>query len=158
MTSLVSITIALLVFGVYVDFIWKKYGIQPSISKSVEYLPDNRKFIFSLVIAGFTVPLAIAASDMILMPIALGLIAMVGFAWRITDKLTKSIHVLFVLAGIALAGISMWFEYDMWYIVAATAALILVSLFFVNKRYWIWWVEIITFAVFSLGILIHLIK
>lgn len=155
MINIVLLTLSLLTFGGYVDYIWGKYGVQKSISMSIYCLPKNRRWIFTLVLFAFAVPIIIVTQDKILMPIAAWLVAGVGAACNILgSKITKTVHMVGAVGGIVLAYFSLFYEYNYWITIVISAILIIFALIILKKNK-IWWVEVIAFLTLLSSLIIN---
>lgn len=155
MINLILLTISLVVFGGYVEIIWSKYGIQKSISMSYYCLPDKFKFVFTLILFGFSIPIILVSSDMVFMPIAGWLISGVGAACNImSNKITKTVHMISAIGGITLAFFSLCYEYNAWIIVVISAILMGIAAFKIKEGK-IWWIEIIAFTAVWIGLLLN---
>lgn len=153
MNNFILLGISAIIFVAYVAYIWIKYGIQKSISMSVYCLSTTERWIFTLVLFGFTIPIMIVASDKVWMPIAAWLVSGVGAVWNIlSSKITKGVHLFAAISGIITANYSLITEYHMWLLPALLALMIAITPFAFNKKYFIWYIEIESFAVILLGL------
>jgi len=168
---------SLAIFLAYIGFIWVTYGIQPSISESYYDLPGKQKYIFTLVIWAFAIPVMIVG-DNIWFFLAGSLICFVGAApafrdedegnmrmiWNapknklepMPDRSTEYwIHMIGAYGGtiLGIAGLLIGYHQYATVLVALLAAVII---------YWkasnkIWWLEILAFTTIWEGILIELL-
>lgn len=134
--------IMLSVFVGYVMFITSQYGVLSSISESYYRLPDKLKFLFTIYCWGFAFPAIILGANFgsFLIPIAGGLICMVGVATAFKLKFEGILHTIAAIGGILLSQISIIFEFhNMYYvtILLAVYCLLIVIYKIQNKVFWI---------------------
>jgi len=137
-----------IVFSSYVSFIWLKYGIQRSISNSYYRLPNRLKFLFTLFCWGFAYP-AMMLSLNPLMFFAGTLICLVGVASAFkSNKILHISHMVGAYGGVALSMISIWIDFNMWYLTVAFIVISGLLMMFKNKlkNNQIWWIEILAFS------------
>lgn len=127
----------------YVSYIWIKYGIQTSISNSYYALSENMNWLFVAFTWLFAFPTMIIGNSYLMLFAGAGIV-FVGAAAAIHHPIVSKIHNISAITGISLALIAIIFQYHMWYIAAAVAALILLA-YLIDKKYLIWWAEIIVF-------------
>lgn len=139
-----------LVFVSYVSFIWIKYGIQKSISESYYTLPKKENFLFVLFIWLFAFP-AMFLGNSLLMFFAGGGIVWVGANAAMHKMPTRAIHLTAAIGGMVLGGLAMIFQYDMWYMTTGIVGLLPI-VYLIDKKYFMWWAEIIIFAAISIVI------
>lgn len=132
----------------YVSYIWIKYGIQKSISKSYYVLPKKRNFLFVLFTWLFAFPV-IFIGNSILMFFAGGGIVWVGANAAMHKNPTKTIHLVAAIGGMILGGLAMIFQYDMWYMTAGVAASLPI-LYLVDKKHFMWWAELAVFIAITI--------
>ena len=136
------------VFLAYVGFIWKKYGIQKSISESYYVLPKKENFLFVLFTWLFAFP-AMILGDSYLMLFAGGGIVFVGAAAAMHKMPTRAVHLTAAIGGMILACLAMIFQYHMWYMVVGVATLIPVA-YLLDKKHIMWWIECLIFTAISI--------
>ena len=95
---------AIVVFFSYVAYIWKKYGVQRSISNSYYKLPENRKFLFIGFCWLFAFPVMILG-DNALMFGAGTFICFVGAAAAMHRFPTRAVHLTGAIGGMILGPI-----------------------------------------------------
>ena len=144
-----SFWIMLSVFVSYVAFIWIRYGIQKSISDSFYRLIEDPKVpnvigqsLFTFFCWGFAFPAIILGANFgsFLIPLAGGLICMVGVATAFKLKFEGILHTIAAIGGILLSQISIIFEFhNMYYvtILLAVYCLLIVIYKVQNKVFWI---------------------
>ena len=142
------ITMTILFFG-YVIFIWKRYGIQSSVSESYYRLPRNLQWLFTLATWGYALPAMIIGLDLtgngIVFLAGTG-IAFVGASPAFKGiKMEHTVHLIGALVGITAAQLFLITE-GYWYMTLLFA--IFSGLAFIIKYFYnnfIWWVEILAF-------------
>lgn len=160
-TQLITLLISIVSFNLYLIIIEKIYGVQKSISMSVKCLPDKWKWLFVLFMIMSMAPLLITTIDKTLMPIAIWMVLAVG-ATPLTErdrfaKLSEGLHMFGAFGGISLGFVSLWIEYGMWYLVLNE--LVLVLILFLTKSIRgevIWYIELFSYIILVLGILISI--
>lgn len=146
----------LTVFCSYIGFIWKKYGVLPSISDSWYHLPDKQKilftffcwlFAFSVIFLGNTPLMFFAGSGIIF----------VGAAAAFKEQLSRQVHLTGAVVAITASQLSIYFYYNLLYL---NIIFISLSLLFILLNKWIhnkiWWIEIVAFASIVYAIAINL--
>lgn len=145
-TIILFATILIVFFG-YVAFIWKRYGILPSISESWYRLPDKDKILFTLFCWGFAFP-AIILGDNVLMFLAGTGISFVGAAAQFKQTMTRTVHIIGAFTGVLFSQLAIYFDYNLFYINLIFISLAL-SIFLLRKtkiKNYIWWIEITAFT------------
>ena len=136
--------ISMSIFVFYMRYVIVNYGIQQSISDTYYRLPDALKFIFPLVLWGFTLPIMLVSKTTLIL-LSIGFINLVGAtAMYRRDRLTNIIHMIGTIGGMALGLLSMLFDFQSY---NALLIFIIVSMILsvVSKNY-MWWIEIIFFV------------
>lgn len=142
-------TLMVTVFVAYVMFIWMKYGKQTSISESYYTLQKEKKgFLFVLFTWLFAFP-AMILGNSYWMFFAGGGIVWVGGNAAMHKNPTRTIHLVAAIGGMILGCFAMIFQYHMWYIVVGAAMLSLLALL-LDKKYYMWWSELIIFTAISI--------
>ena len=136
------------VFLSYITFIWRKYGVQKSISESYYVLPKKDNWLFVAFCWLFAFPAMILGSSY-LMLFAGGGIVLVGAAAAMHRFPTRFWHLFGAIGGMILGSIAMIVQFHMWYIVAAAAILAGLSLL-LDKKHAMWWTELIIFTAISI--------
>ena len=149
-TILLSISTG--IFVAYVIFVMIKFGIQKSISESYYRFPNSMRFIFTLALWGFAIPIIMLGgiSESVLLFLAGGFIVLVGAAPAFKGLLMEyKAHMLGAYTGILLGLTSLIVDFGSWEIVAIAVVLaILLKIF--SKNY-IWWIEILAFFTILVG-------
>ena len=147
------ITMTIMFFG-YVIYIWKRYGIQSSVSESYYRLPRNLQWLFTLAAWGYALPAMIIGLDLTgngLVFLAGTGIAFVGASPAFKGiNMEHTVHVIGALVGITAAQLFLIVE-GYWYITllfAIFSGLAFISKYFYNN--FIWWVEILAFLSVSI--------
>lgn len=153
---MIAILISTVVFVSYVAYIWIKYGAQKSISQSYYNLPTNKRWVFSVFILGFTLPLALLATfnNLVYLPIGAWLVSGVAVTCNLNNsKFTKVVHMIMAIGGIVFSLFSLWYECEIWqpsiYMLIASVC----CLFMTKKP--IWWIEIFGFVSIILGYIVY---
>lgn len=143
-----------LVFTSYVLYVCTKYGLPKSISDSYYILKKKHRWVFTLILWGFAVPL-IPAGDSLLMVLAVMGIAFVGAAPAFKDfEVERRVHVMGATAGVVLGMVSLWTEHGVWYVTVLYAFMFLVLLIN-NVKNVIFWIEVLAFYLVIFGLLIE---
>jgi hypothetical protein len=138
----------ILFFG-YIIFIWKRYGIQSSVSESYYRLPRNLQWLFTIATWGYALPAMIIGLDFTgngLVFLAGTGIAFVGASPAFKGiKMEHTVHLIGALVGITAAQLFLIVE-GYWYVTLLFA--IFSGLAFIIKYFYmnfIWWIEILAF-------------
>ena len=145
-TITIILTISITVFILYIAYIWRRFGVQKSISDSYYRLkPIKQGWLFTLFCIGFAYPIAILASNLWITPAAF-LIILVGVARAFKDtKFLKIAHMTGAYGGVGLGIIGLGVEYGLWWL-SITFAIISFMLLIIKVPNKIWWVEIVAFV------------
>ncbi|MFW5915894.1 MAG: hypothetical protein ACOCTM_00325 [Bacteroidota bacterium] len=149
--SIIAIIISFFVFTGYLLYVAFRYGITQSISKS--YYKLKGKWLFTIVLWGFSIPLMIAAAKPLMFFAGAG-ICFTGAAPSTSVRMEARWHIGSSVAGIVLGTFGMWIHYGMWWIPAVQAAFTLFLVFFKVKNY-TWWIETLAFYLILAGIFIE---
>lgn len=151
--NIILLLLSALIFISYIQRVAHFYGIQKSISESYYRLPDKYKFIFTLSLWGFAMPVLIIGNSL-LMFAAASAICFVGAAAAFKDlKITKQVHMVGAYGGILLGMVSIIIDYNLWELVLIASMLSLFTRFFIKN--YIWWIEVIAFFTILLAIYIN---
>lgn len=139
--------IMLTVFVGYVLFISTQYGILPSISDSWYHLPDKLKFLFTGFCWGFAFPAIILGVNFgsFLIPLAGGMICMVGVATAFKLKFEGLLHTIAAVGGIILSQLSIIFEFHSMYYITILLALYCLLIVIMKVENKVFWIEIGSF-------------
>jgi hypothetical protein len=151
MNTMMLPIISAAIFFTYIAFIWVRYGVQPSVSESYYCLPEKYKFVFTLVMWGFTLPLMIAANSL-LMFIAGSGIFFVGAAAAFKQPMTRTVHYVAAAVGIAF-GVVWIISVGLWWL-PLMYVLCSASFWFVLDEEKIWWIEILSFTLIILAFIL----
>ena len=155
-TQLISLIASFFIFAGYVTYIYSKFGVLKSISKSYYELRPKNKWMFTIALWGFSIPMIIAG-DTALMFLAGSAICFVGAAPAYKDSMTDKVHVAGAVAGIVLGAAAMWINYGFWWITGLMAlSAFLMSHFEIKNE--TWWIEITEFMFIFLGVLLSIIR
>jgi ABC-type iron transport system FetAB permease component len=144
-------TISAVIFFSYIAFILVRYGVQPSVSESYYCLPEKYKFVFTLVMWGFTLPLMFAANSLLMMLAGTG-IFFVGAAVAFKQPMTRTVHYVAAALGIGfgmvwIISVGLWWLPLMYVLCSA-------SFWFVLDEEKIWWIEILSFTLIILAFIL----
>lgn len=150
MTEIILFSIIVISFFGYISYIYKKFGILPSISESYYHLPLKLKFLFTLFCYFISIPsmmLGILLKDSVLMLLAGISISFVGATSTFKDKLTRPIHIISAITGIILSNLAIMINFNLLY-VSLIFLFLSVIIFLLRKKYfknYVWWIEILAF-------------
>jgi len=155
--------IMLSVFIGYVAWIWKRFGVLPSISDSYYHLPKNLQPIFTFFCWGFALPAMIIGSSGLMFFAGAG-IAFVGAAAAFKEKMTSTVHVVGAMMGVLLSQLAILVQYHMWPLNIAFLAIAIpftITRFIKIKGKEIcpnrtWWVEIAAFLAICIALALNL--
>ena len=149
--SITAVIISFLVFTGYLLYVALRYGITQSISQS--YYKLKGKWLFTIVLWGFSIPLMIAAAKPLIF-LAGAAICFTGAAPSTSFKLEAHWHIGSSVAGIVFGALGMWIHFGMWWIPAIQAVFTLFLVLLKVKNY-TWWIETLAFYLILAGILIE---
>lgn len=160
MLNVVMLSIMTMVFGVYVLWIYRKYGVLSSISESYYRLPKNKKLLFTLFCWGFATP-AIIVGDSVLMFLAGAGICFVGAAAAFKEEMDHKVHYIGAMSGIILSQLSIIFDMGLWPI-SVFAGLIALAIYLRYRKSekgnaMTWWIEIVAFCSIILALTINML-
>jgi uncharacterized membrane protein (DUF485 family) len=137
-------------FVVYVVFIWGRYGIIKSISKSYKKLEDTKKslgilFTIFCFVMGFLLMALVPIMGKFMAVSAMGAL-FTGAASRTEQKMTKTVHL--VASGLLIAGahLAIICTFNVWYPIGIA---IMSGLVFLTEKikHPIWWFELAQFII-----------
>lgn len=139
--------IMLSVFVGYVMFITLQYGVLSSISESYYRLPNKLKFLFTGFCWGFAFPAIILGANFgsFLIPLAGGMICMVGAATAFKLKFEGLLHTIAAVGGIILSQLSIIFEFHGMYYITILLALYCLLIVIMKVENKVFWIEIGSF-------------
>lgn len=164
MINLILLLISVLIFGGYVFYIYKTYGVLTSVSDSVYHLPN--KWLFSVIMMIFPIPLIIVGinvcpENLQFLPfLAGGFITFVGAApCIIKEEMEVKVHVIGATGGVILETLFLIFALHIWYFGVILILFTLYSTSKLNKfplyvKNHTWWIEILAFILMVLALLI----
>jgi len=151
-------------FFSYVAFIWKRFGILPSISDSYYHLSKNEKPLFTFFCWGFSLPAAIIGFTLsetsifqfLMFFVAAG-IMFVGASPDFKNGMDKTVHSISAYVGVITGHLFIFFTFkELWFILPSFIIFSLLFLFNKNGKNAIWWIEIFTFLSISYAFLVNL--
>lgn len=141
----------------YLAYIWRTFGILPSISDSYRHI--KQKWLFTLVLWSISFPVIIVGSDPLLFFAGVG-IAFVGAAPKFWQDLEGKVHVAGAIGGIALGTIWTIFSGFWWLgvpfiVFAALVGLKVKGKYLIKINNHTWWVEVAAFAMILIALLLR---
>ena len=143
------------IFIAYVAFIWKKFGVLPSISESWYRLQGLEKSLFTFFCWGVGIPMLFQTDGTTAWFFCSGAgLGFVGAAtmFRSGDKTTRWIHFIGAFAGMVCGLMGVGFERGDFTpsIIWVVISLIILLINFKNRM---WWIEISAFFALIYGLL-----
>lgn len=150
-----NLTLLLLSIGIFIAFtlfVSLKYGVQKSISASINKLDGAfEKSLYSLFILGIAIPMMIV-SNTTLGWFAGALLAIDFAAVSAGDKMQQFLHSFGADAGMMLGLLMLLLDFHLWYL---PVAFILFALFALWKlKNSTWWIETAVFVIVITGLFI----
>lgn len=164
--KLIALIVSFIVFTGYVMVycLWK-FGLTKSISITYYYLKKKHRGLFTGALAGFAIPLSIAADNQ-WHAWAAAMIVCTGLAADFLDKNdlyeddkkkpAYKIHMFCAYAGVVIGLIGLWAHFGLWQFTVYSAVAIFFLMLLQVKNY-IWFIEVIAYYVIALGILINIL-
>lgn len=149
--SVILSIISFLVFTGYLLYVALRYGITQSISAS--YYKLKGKWLFTIALWGFSIPLMIAAAKPLIFLAGAG-ICFTGAAPSTSFKMEERWHIGSSVAGIVFGILGIWIHLGMWWIPAIQAVFTLIFVLLKVKNY-TWWIETLAFYLVLAGVLIN---
>jgi len=157
MMNLILLLVSIFTFAGYCFYIYKTYGMLSSISESYYRLPENSKWLFTVITWMYAIPLIIVGSTG-LMFFAGAFVCFVGAAPGFKsspDDMENKIHVIGATGGIALSMAAIWFNL---HIYPVPIIMILFTLYVTSKwnriPYHTWWIECFAYFLIVLSLTI----
>lgn len=144
---MIYILISLIIFTAYVVGVWITFGVLKSISDS--YYHIKNKWLFTIALQGFAIPVILAGENIWLFFAGAG-ICLVGVASQFKLKQEGNIHYIAAVLGIIFGTIWL-FVSGLWYLGIALIVLIILLRFVKNYT---WWQEIAAYYIILLGLLL----
>lgn len=114
------------IFSLYLGYVIDRYGVQKSISMTYYLLPVKQKYLFTLALWGFAIPVMIVGNTPLLF-FAGALIGVVATAPMFQgSKMEFYMHMSGAYGGIILAYLSLIIDFQMYYFAAGVLALCIV--------------------------------
>lgn len=149
--EIVLLIISAVIFISYITTIALRFGIQKSISESYYDLRPEWKFVFTLTLWGFAIPVMIVGNSFLFF-LAGGLICFVGAAAGFKSlAMTYKVHMIGAYGGVILGFTALIFDLG-YYAMPLVAALSIIIMWF-NCRFKIWWIEVLAFSTVWIGLL-----
>jgi len=155
MLEVIGMQLSFVIFFVFLIIIQYKYGTQKSVSESYYRIPKKWKFVFTLVLAGFAVPIMIAGHN-ILIFLAGACIVFVATAPAFKSTNTeRKIHMIGAVSGIAFGLLATIFIYNLWPLVLLASGIS--GVIYKLSKYFIWWIEVVSFIVIWIAVMTSLL-
>jgi len=154
---LYSAIASILIFTGYIIYIRVKYGQLKSISASWYWLNSSQKWLFTLALWGFTLPLSIAGNTALFF-LAAGGICFTGAAADTKSlSMTEHVHTIGATGGIILGMGALLIDFHLWYIFLP---FFLFSIYMIKKniRNHTYWIETIAYYTIWIAILLNILK
>ena len=146
---MITIVISFIIFTAWLIFIRLAFGKLDSISESFYKLSEKYRFIFTLVLWGFSLPLMVNVNSVWLF-LSISGIAFVGAAAAYKEGLTSAVHFIGAFGGIIMGLIYLLTQGLFWSVIPST--LVSVSLYFLSKRP-TYWIEIVSYYTILIGLI-----
>jgi hypothetical protein len=133
MTNLFILLFSIFVFVGFIIYVIETIGVLPSISESYYHLPENRKWLFTLITWGYAIPIMIVG-DCGMLFFAGAFICFVGAAPAFKETFPDMdgiVHVVGAVGGISLSMMGIWFGLHLWYV-----PIIMAIFFLYSKSKW----------------------
>lgn len=151
---MIYLIISITIFSFYVGYTVDRYGVQKSISVTYYFLPIKQKWMFTLALVGFAIPVAIIGSTFLLF-LAATLICLVATAPLFEgSKMEYYAHMFGAYVGIGLGFLSLIIDFEMYYLVGV-AGIICMFLYKYASNH-IFYIEIVAFLTIWIGLFINL--
>ena len=144
-----TIAISFIIFTAWLIFIRLAFGKLDSISESFYKLSEKHRFIFTLVLWGFSLPLMVNVNSVWLF-LSISGIAFVGAAAAYKEELTSTVHFVGAVGGIIMGLVYLLTQWLFW--LALPSILVSVSLYFLSKRP-TYWIEIVSYYTILIGLI-----
>jgi hypothetical protein len=142
--------LSLFVFTGYLLFISVKYRRLESISASFYALPERHRYVFTLALWGFAMPVMMASTSAFQFLAGAG-ICFVGAAAAYKEELTNTVHYAGAVSGIVFGMIHLVIV-GLWYM-AAIYGLFFVLALLKSKRP-VFWVEVVAFYIIVVSLIV----
>lgn len=143
--------LSFVVFIGYLIYLIKYYGVLKSISHSYSLISEPTLYVLAMF--GFALPIMLLSTATPLMIVAgFGILIASATAGGRT-KFEVIIHRIGAEVGQLIACISMWLDFNMWYLSVAFVLFAILSLIIKYKAH-IWWIEVSAFAMIFIGMIL----
>ena len=153
--DILLLSLSFMVFMGYLWYLIKNYGVLRSISHS--YLEIKEPTLYVLAMFGFAIPMMFLSISTPLIYIAAFGILLCSATAAVRTKFETLVHRIGAEGGQLLACISMWVDFNLWYLSIAFVLFTIISLL-INYKKHTWWIEVSAFIMIFLGMLITIIK
>ena len=134
----------------YLVYVRLRFKMTHSISAT--YYEIKNKWLFTIVLWGFSIPLIIIAAKP-LMFLAGAAICFTGAAPGVDEKMERRWHIGSSVAGIAIGTIALWVYYGLWWVVAIQAIFTVLAKYG-KMRYHTYFIELLAIVLIWTSIFI----
>jgi len=152
--KLIALILSFIIFTSYVAGITIKFGWLRSVSASWYYIEN--KWIFTLSLWGFSIPLMIAGGTALTFLAGLAICFAGAAADTKNTELTEKVHVIGAMAGIIFGMAALIIDFNLWYFVLAQLIFTIPAMK-CNMRNHTFWIEIVAYYLVWLGMLIRIV-
>lgn len=142
---------SLAVFVIYLVTMYLLHGMTKSVSAT--YYELRYKWVFTMVLWGFSIPLIIAAAEPLIF-LAGAAICFVGAAPGVEKKMERRWHVRSSYIGIIVGLVALWVHYGFWEPMAIQAAFTIPAKFGKLKNH-TYWIEVLAFALVWISVFLN---
>lgn len=146
------LTYQVLIFTFYIIYIWRNYGVQPSISDSWYIMKEKWLFTFFI----WSLAIVTCFYGTLLFFLSGAFLAFVGAATAFKDKMTDKVHYIGATGGISLSLIALA-ELGIWLPLISTISISVILILFKTKNK-TWWIEVQAFVNICIGIFVNNLK
>lgn len=144
---------SVVIFTTFAALVWWKYGVLNSISAAFYKLPENQRWIFTLALWGFSIPIIIfgGMNDAELLFLAGGAIVWTGaVAAYNSSELELKIHITSAMGGVILGLAHLTINLHLYYLVAG--ATVIAFLLYKRSKNYTWWIEMLYYFTIIIGL------
>ena len=145
---------SVVIFTTFVALLWRKYGILNSISAGFYKLPEKQRWIFTLALWGFSIPIIVfgGLNNAELLFLAGGAIVWTGAAAAYNSSdLELKIHITSAMAGVIVGLAHLVINLHLYYLVGG--ATVIAFIIYKRSKNYTWWLEILYFYTIIIGLL-----
>jgi hypothetical protein len=139
------------IFVIYLVTVYLLYGMTKSVSAT--YYELRYKWVFTMVLWGFSIPLIIAASQPLIF-LSGAAICFTGAAPGVDEKMERNWHIGSSVAGIIIGLLALWIHYGYWEPVAIQLAFTVPAKIGKMKHH-TYWIEVLAFALVWISVFMN---